>query len=82
MKFPRRKFLYLAASAATLPAVSRIAGAQALAPSMDVGAHARGVAGTHVASVRYRGNTPAMRDLVAGRSDWLPIIKSAEIKEK
>ena len=29
MKLPRRKFLYLAAGAAALPAVSRVAGAQA-----------------------------------------------------
>ena len=29
MKFPRRQFLHLAAGAAALPAISRIAGAQA-----------------------------------------------------
>jgi hypothetical protein len=69
MKFPRRKFLYLAASAVTLPAASRIASAQ-------------GVSGTHVSSMRHRGNAPAMRDLAAGRSDWLPMIKAANIKGK
>jgi hypothetical protein len=35
MKLPRRKFLYLAASAAALPAVSRVAWAQAY-PSRPV----------------------------------------------
>jgi hypothetical protein len=41
MKLPRRKFLHLAAGAAALPAVSRIARAQAY-PSRPVGAPPRG----------------------------------------
>jgi hypothetical protein len=35
MKFPRRKFLHLAAGAAALPAVSRVARAQAALPAVS-----------------------------------------------
>jgi hypothetical protein len=83
MKFPRRKFLYLAASAASVPALARIARAQieSLRP-MGAGTPSQGVTGVHVQPVPYRGNGRAMRDLVAGRSDWLPMIKAINNKEK
>jgi hypothetical protein len=68
MKFPRRKFIYLAASAATLPVLSRIVWAQGTGP--------------RVPSISYRGNAPPMRDLVAGRNDWLSIIKAVKPKGK
>jgi hypothetical protein len=71
MKFPRRKFLYLAASAATLPALSM--GGTAQSPSRPMGVDPQdGARGPG----RYRrGHAPAMRDLAAERSDWLAMIK-------
>jgi hypothetical protein len=83
MKLPRRKFLYLAASAACLPATARIARAQIEPlPPMDAGSPSHALSVARVQSVPYRGNGRAMRDLVAGRSDWLPMIKSINSKEK
>jgi hypothetical protein len=78
MKFQRRKFLYLAASAVTLPAASRIARAQTPSAPIVVSPTSLGVTATPVRPML----APAMRDLVAGRSDWLPMIKAINNKEK
>src|SRR5260221_4400 len=85
MKLPRRQFLHLAAGAAALPAVSRIARAQTyptrsitvIVPFPAAGIeHIAGIllqkqTGTRFQQVPYRGLAPAMQDLVAGQIDIL-----------